>query len=218
VILTQQRLSALAAHREQWVRPGGTAGVTALVLLRAVDVAGFVTGARAFAAALDAAEADVWRSSWTRTRFLFGNPVNLTGRPPARVIAPGGATAWLGPFPADRLPGLSRLLKPVTGVLPELPGELVLPPVAGPAGSPARRLHVATAGLSLAGYLIHLHHTVAEAVLMGRLRSDEPLRLIHQPSVDAAAARGTPSYARVHHEGTDEPLRLVTWLGGPENE
>ncbi|GHJ17467.1 MULTISPECIES: DUF6182 family protein [unclassified Micromonospora] len=219
---SESRLAELLAARAAWVgaephrAADDTGGCTVLVLLRSVDLDDLVRGARCFAAGLSDGEADAWRRSWTRTRFLFGNSANLTARNPARVVAPTGSAAWLGPFPAGRLPGLSRLLKPVTGVLPALPAELDLPPVAGPAsahpGAP-RELHVAVRALTLAEYLVHLHHTLAESVLRGSLRADEPLRLIHRTDLDARLVRTEPGYARVHHARGDSPaLRLFTWL------
>jgi hypothetical protein len=222
------RLAELLADRARWV--GRTpqdadrddpAAVTALVVLRAVDLTDLVTGARSFAAGLTAGEADAWRSSWTRTRFLFGNPVNLTERSPARVVAPGGSAAWLGPVAAARPSGPGRLLKPVTGVLPPAPDRLDLPAVTGPGAElpvrerPVRELYVAVDRLPLPDYLVHLHHSVAEAVLMGRLAGTEALRLVHVPEIGAAIARGVPSYARVQHDRATGRLRLFTWLTGP---
>lgn len=194
---------------------------TALVLLRSVDLADLVHGTVDFAAGLDRDEADAWQWSWTRTRFLFGNPANLTGRTPARVVAPHGSTAWLGPFPAGRLPGVSRLLKPVTGSLPDLPAVVDLP-AAGTARDAApttpgpgrpRELRCAVRDLTFSEYLVHLHHTLAESVLLGRLRPGEPLRLIHLPDIDPATVREEPGYARVHYApGDPTRLRLYTCL------
>jgi hypothetical protein len=211
----QPQLAGLLAERAEWVtgRADGapdpdTADTVVLVLLRSLRLADVVLGAREFAAGLDPGAAAAWRRSWTRTRFLFGNPANLAPRGRARVIAPGTTAAWLGPFRDSHLPGLSRLLKPVTGRLPELPRDLDLP------GTGARRvLHVAVAGLALADYLVHLHHTLAEAVLLGRLRPDEPLRLSHRPALGTCSACGPPAYARVLPEpGGTGRLRLHTWL------
>ena len=77
----QSRLAELLAGRIEWVT-GQSAGepdqrqadAVVLVLLRSVRLADLVQGARRFAAELDQGEAMVWRRSWTRTRFLFGNP------------------------------------------------------------------------------------------------------------------------------------------------
>lgn len=245
-------LAELLAERVGWVTgaPAGEPGKSApdqvapdqsapdtvvLVLLRSWRLADLVYGARQFAAALDPAEAAAWRRSWTRTRFLFGNPANLGPANRARVVAPGATAGWLGPFPDRHRPGLSRLLKPVTGTLPELPRDLDLPgidlahadaptadaPTADrssadlPSDGPRRVLRVAVAGLTLVEYLVHLHHTVAEAVLLGRLRPDEPLRLSHRPALAADPRCGPPGYARVLPDPADSGrLRLHTWLSG----
>jgi hypothetical protein len=213
----QARLAGILAERVEWATGGppagpepepGTAGTTALVLLRSLQLADFVHGAREFAAALAPGDAAAWRRSWTRTRFLFGNPANLTAANRARLVAPGATAGWLGPFPHTRLPGLSRLLKPAGGRLPELPRDVDLPGT-----GPRRVLQIAVAGLTLADYLVHLHHTLAEAVLLGRLRPDEPLRLSHRPAVVAGPASAPPAYARVLPEpGGTGRLRPHTWL------
>jgi hypothetical protein len=208
-------LAKLFAERAAWVggdpvRPAQMTDDdrTVLVVMCRFDLVDFVTGVRAFTAGLDADEADRWRRSWTATRFLFGNPANLTGRTPARVMAANGGSAWLGPYPPTHLPGLARLLKPVTGTLPDLP-----PTLSVPGQGPPRLLYVATNGLSIVDYLVHLHHTLAEAVLGGRLGANDAVRLHHRPDIDAAVAAGEPDYARVHHPDRDTArLRLFTWL------
>ena len=207
------RLAELLADRVEWVT--GTrdteadfsaADTTVFVVLRTLDPADFARGACAFAATLNLDEADGWRRSWTRTRFLFGNPANL---PASRVIAPGHTTAWLGPSPDAHPPGVARLLKPVGGSLPALPGEVDVPdPRARRSRARRRRvLRIGVDGLSLVDYLVHLHHTLAEAVLLGRLDPDEPLRLRHEPVV---TPESTCAYARVLPDGTR--LRPHTWL------
>lgn len=207
---SQARLAELLTERLRAVtaQPAGAPDSTVLVLLRSVRLADLVHGARQFAAALEPADAAAWLRSWTRTRFLFGNPANLTAQNPPRTVAPEASAAWLGPFPDSHRPGLSRLLKPVTGELPKLPSDLDLP-----GAGPRRVLQVAVAGLSLADYLIHLHHTLAEAVLLGRLRPDEPLRLSHRPALALDSDCDPPAYARVLPEpGDTGRLRLHTWL------
>lgn len=116
---------------------------------------------------------------------------------------------------------MSRLLKPVSGVLPKMPSALTFPPTDRDAGNRPgygdhRELQVAVRDLTLAEYLVHLHHTLAESVLLGLLRPEEPLRLVHRMDFDARTAEETPAYARVHF-GHDDPttLRLFTWLSSP---
>jgi Family of unknown function (DUF6182) len=216
----QQRLAGLLAGRVEWVTgrphavpvPGSPdedqAAAVVFVLLRSLRLTDLVQGARRFAAELDPAEAMTWRRSWTRTRFLFGNPANLGSPSPARLVAPCGTAAWLGPFPGNRGPGLSRLLKPVTGNLPALPSDIDLPGT-----GPGRVLCMAVGGLTLVDYLVHLHHTLAEAVLLGRLEPNEPLRLSHRPALGPDSTCSPPLYARVLPEpGGTGRLRPYTWL------
>ncbi|WP_405792587.1 DUF6182 family protein [Streptomyces sp. NBC_01506] len=257
----QQRLAELFAARALRVgrepvtgpAPDGAAESPVLVLLRNLDLAGLVDGVRRFAVGLGPAEAADWERSWTLTRFLFGNPANLAGRLPVRAVAPGGTAAWLGPFPGGRLPGASRLLKPVRGRLPRLPATVVCPPAtadslapgrtsahgdaAGPErpagswappavrfgsaplvpGAGSRRLYVAVRGLGLVEYLVHLHHTLAEAVLLGQLGPHECFVLTHCQDISAETAAREPGYARVHFsDGDPDRLRLYTWLDPKE--
>lgn len=215
VTALEHRLATLFAQRAAWVgretvRPAELTDDdrVALVVLCRFDLLDMVAGARAFAAGLDAQEGARWRRTWTATRFLFGNPANLTGRTPVRVIGPGGSCAWLGLYPPDHTPGRARLLKPLTGTPPGLPPTLSIPGHGTP-----RALYVATRGLSLVDYLVHLHHTLAEAVLSGRLGAEDALRLHHRPDIEPTVAVGEPAYARVHHPGADTArLRLFTWL------
>jgi hypothetical protein len=222
------RLRALYDERHRLVRaglcprPGGAepADATAIVALRSFDVAGLVRGATLFAAGLARAEADQWYRCWTRARFLFGNPRNLTGRMTPRLVTGDAALAWLGLFPAQHPPGPARLLKPVRGTLPRLPSEIDLP---GRTGRP-RVLRVACRGLTAASYLVHLHHTLAEAVLGGELHPDDPIRLVHTGDLELACLPAA-AYVRVHHDLTagsadsacgPTSLRAYTHLSGAE--
>ena len=208
------RLAELFAARAAWVgrepvRPTEPTedDRVALVVLCRFDLPDLVAGARAFAAGLDEREAAGWRRSWTATRFLFGIPANLTGSASMRVTGPSGNCGWLGPFSPVHVPGTTRLLKPVTGTLPDLPADLSVPGRGAP-----RELYLATRGLTLVDYLVHLHHTLAEAVLAGRLGAEDALRLHHRRDIEPAVAAGEPAYARVHHPDGDLSLRLYSWL------
>jgi hypothetical protein len=218
-----ERLAELFAERASWVTnaPGhDDVDTTVFVMMRTLNLADLVHGTRMFAAGLPAAQSSTWLRCWTRTRFLFGNPANLTQRSRARVVAPAGAFAWLGPCPTAHPPGLSRLLKPVTGMLPELPEIIDLPPSVAAGSDPPvqvpgryRELRIALRGLTLVDYLVHIHHTLAESVLLGRMTPAEPLRLVHQPEISAETVSAAPGYARVHYAGPDTTsLRLYTWL------
>jgi hypothetical protein len=209
------RLAALFAERAAWVgreavRPAEMAEDerVALVVLCRFDLPDLVAGARAFAAGLDARDAAGWLHSWTATRFLFGIPANLTGSAQVRVTGPHGSCGWLGPCSPAHVPGTARLLKPVTGTLPVLPASVSIPGRGAP-----RALYLATRGLTLVDYLVHLHHTLAEAVLAGRLGAEDALCLHHRRDIEPAVAVGEPAYARVHHpDGDLARLRLYSWL------
>lgn len=219
-LVEQRRLDALLSQRHQLAARGLTpsgpapgAGDVVAVVVRRFDLTSMVRGAMAFAAGLSAEAADGWFRAYTRTLFLFGNPHNLAARHAPALGTAGAETAWFGPWDARRMEALSRLLKPLRGDLPALPQRCDIP------GSPAApaELHVAVGGLNLPQYLIHLHHTLAEAVLLGTLAPDAPVRLIHWPDVDPVlAASGDADYVRVHYAAGDESrLRLYTLLTPP---
>ncbi|MFC4146075.1 DUF6182 family protein [Micromonospora mangrovi] len=206
-MITHDRLAAdLLAERLTWVGndSAGDADATVLVVLRALDLVDLVHGTRAFVADLDPADAARWRRSYTRTRFLFGNPSSL-GDQHAPRRSRRATAAWLGPY-RDSTPGVARLLKPVTGRMPPLPRTVRVPGIGR-----ARRLEIAM-GASVVDYLVHLHHTLAEAALMGRLAPEEPLLLRHRADL-ADRADSPAAYARVLPD-PDAPdgLRLHTWL------
>jgi hypothetical protein len=184
---------------------GGPADVTVPVVLRTFTPAAIVRGAMTFAAGLSTVDADAWFRCYTRALFLFGDPANVAVRhPPAAVDA---GTAWLGVYDAQRTTQVRRLLRPVSGVLPA-----ALDTTAG-TGRPGWRLTVATAGLDLARYLVHLHHTVAEAVLDGTLPAGASVALHHVRHLDPAGViRSGYATVRVHPAGPDRPPRLYTVL------
>lgn len=199
---------------------GGPAGavvpdrVSVPVAVRVFAPAAILAGAMAFAAALSTVDADAWLRSYTRSLFLFGNPANLAARYPPALVAAGGQAAWLGVYDARRAEHVRRLLRPVCGVLPADPGRLDT--VVGPDARPGWLLQVAVRDLDLPRYLVHLHHTAAEAVLTGVMPAGATVALRHVPDLDPAAARlGGCGYARVHPlpPPADRPaLRLYTVL------
>jgi len=65
------------------------------------------------------------------------------------------------------------------------------------------RVTVATAGVGTAGYLVHLGHVVAEAVLDGHLHPGDRLSVRHVPRL----LRDGAVTVRVHADGYD-PNRL----------
>jgi hypothetical protein len=213
---TQRRLRELLderirrVHREFVHNEAAEADdTTVFVMMRHFDPADLIRGVREFALGLSAEEASLWKRSWTRTRFVFGNPANVA----SRLVSPHGSMAWLGPFPVGRQSGKIRLLKPAIGHLPRLLDELTVLGGTAPGASDVAtvELQVAVDGLSLVEYLVHLHHTVAEATLTGQLPPDAPVRLMHRRAIDRHTTEGVPGYARVT-QGDDTRLRLHTWL------
>ncbi|MFC0105750.1 DUF6182 family protein [Kibdelosporangium aridum] len=190
--------------------------VTAVAVVRRFDPAVFCQSSVDFALSLDAQQREVWFRAFTRTLFLSGNPVNLAKRFRFTTIAQDGSVGWLAPSPDARLLGLRRLLKlfDVSGDL-ELPGELT---VVVPAGAPWNqhlRVYIATAGLRLPEYLVHLNHTLAEAVLGGVVTRGSVLTLVHVPRITAEA--GPYDRLRVHWDtrsaGTERSGRLRAYAG-----
>ncbi len=217
----QRWLMAEFTHRRRRVARGllgqtvtgsqtsGFADVTAPVVLRVFDPGALVRGAVRFAAALAPDQADSWFRCYTRAFFLFGNPRNLAARHALAASAGDNSIGWLGLVDRDRLVRLRRLLRPVSGRLPEMTERRV---TTGPERQqPAATewdLWIATRGLDAARYLVHLHHTVAEAVLTGRLRGGDAIRLRHVTDISPSAAHpDTCAYARVHVSQHD-PRRL----------
>jgi hypothetical protein len=217
--MTQTRSGAL--RREDWMRrelarrddraataaPRGE--VTVPVAVLRFEPAAIVAGAMAFAAGLSPADAGAWLGCYTRAVFLFGNPANLAARHPAVLVAPDGSAAWLGVLDSRRADSVRRLLRPVEGELP----------AGGPAdgvtggGAAAWLLRVAVRGLDLPRYLIHVHHTVAEAVLTGVLPATDAVALRHVDALDADEVAGS-GYAYVRIAPHDDGHRVVTALTG----
>ncbi|MPY50110.1 DUF6182 family protein [Streptomyces acidicola] len=172
----------LLAAREEVAAASEDPKVLAVCVLRGFDLPAWLGETYAFARRVGHEAAAAWRHDFTRTVFLAGNPVNLRERFDFDHVADDGSTAWLGPAPAEHSTALRRLLKlfPATAELPALPGTVVELPADGPAGDRApvhRELYLATAGLTIAACLVHLHHLVSEAVLDGLLGPGDRLTL-----------------------------------------
>jgi hypothetical protein len=197
--------------------------LSAFAVLRELDPAGVAGAVAAFTAGLPAGARSRWRQAFTRTVFLTGNPANLADRFTFDHVAEDGAVALTGPHEPAAVLGLRRLLPLVVdGDLPPLPsGDTVRVPGRPPAGRPAHswRVTVATAGVGTAGYLVHLGHVVAEAVLDGHIHPGDRLLLRHVPRLlreDAVTLRageaatlpvGDAVTLRVHADRHD-PTRL----------
>ncbi|MCX5150877.1 DUF6182 family protein [Streptomyces sp. NBC_00320] len=165
--------------------------VVVAVVLSGLDLAAWAAATCAFALGLDAAQADAWRRSLTRTFFLAGHPANLQDRFAFGHVA--GDCAWTTPAPSQDTSGLRRLLKTF-----EAPRELsVGPPMtfevpqageARPAGGHGRaagdrEIHVAAAGVTVARGMVHVGHLLVEAVFDGHIRAGDRLTLRPLPHV-----------------------------------
>lgn len=184
--------------------------MTAIAVLRRFDPAVFARSSVEFALGVQGNARTRWFRAFTRTLFLAGSPANLTTRFSFDHVAPDGSVAWLGPAPREASTGLRRLLKRFDGdVEADLPAmvELTAP---GPPDGTTLFCRVATAGVSLSDYLVHLNHVLAEAVLTGAIRSGHRVVLTHEPRL--AGAAGPYSVLRVHRDGAD-PTRLRAYAG-----
>lgn len=177
--------------------------VCAIAVLCRFDPAAFARSSLEFALGLDTAQADGWFRAFTRTVFLIGNPANLAERFRFNQLAEDGSIAWFGPGSSAECTGLRRLLKLFVGTAePTPPAEstVVVPGAPGESGR-AFELLVATAGLTMTDYLVHLNHTLAEAVLTGEIRPGDRLLLRHVPRLAGPAA--PYSVLRVHRDKHD---------------
>ncbi|MDH2429624.1 DUF6182 family protein [Sphaerisporangium sp. TRM90804] len=185
--------------------------LSVIVVLATLDPAAFAKGALKFALGLRPARAEDWMRAYTRTAFLAGNPANLGARFGFDHLTPDGHAAWTAPADPGEHVGLRRLLRAFSGTAPlELPARVDLDvPGASPTGA-AHDLYVVTSG-TVGTYLVHLHHTLAEAALRGILRPGDRLRLRHVR--DLGGMGGRPAYARVLPvPAAPGRLRPVTWL------
>jgi hypothetical protein len=190
-------------------------GTGVVSVVREFEPVAWLRGTFAFAAGLAPAEAAAWRTAFTRTYFLAGNPANLRDRFGFAHIAEGGSAAWTHPGEATSSRPLRRLLKLFDGPasLPSWPRlELLLP--GGPPTGRTRVLYVATAGATVDRSLVHLNHLLAEAVFDGhvgygdRLVVQQVPRLVGVTGPFAAVRIGTdpanPSLLRAFAALTEE--------------
>jgi len=199
-------LAAAAAERN---------GVAAVAVLRRFDPASFVGSAAGLALGLAPEVGAGWYAAFTRTVFLYGNPANLAERFHFDHVAPDGSVAWCAPRQLDRLSTLRRLLPLVNGVTQvDVPAEVSVriplrPDSPDPvAGGRVRTVEVATGGVSLAEYLVHVNHLVAEAVLGGLVGYGDTLQVRHVPRL----GRGSHELLRVQVDGA-QPVRLRAYAG-----
>jgi hypothetical protein len=199
----QEELHRALDARVRAAGPRGPGGAAAVAVLRSFDPRGFAQSVIDFAAWLPQDARREWLADFTRTVFLAGNPANLAVRLPPSVVGRDGQVAWYAATPGSRHRELRLLLRLVRGEVP--PAEPFGLNVPGPGAGRRWRLAVATAGLSLQQYLVHVNHTLAEAVLTGILRPGDRLTVEHVRRLDTFPARY--AYLRVHRD-TEAPDRL----------
>ncbi|GAA3311285.1 hypothetical protein GCM10020295_80560 [Streptomyces cinereospinus] len=172
--------------------------VLAVAVVGRLDLPSWVRETCAFALTLAPEARDAWRSSFTRTVFLAGSPANLRERFTFEHVAGDGSVAWCGPAPGAATVTLRRLLKTFEAGhdLTAKPAATVTVPrtvTASGAGwsRPAvhRDLYIATAGVTVAHALVHLHHLLAEAVLDGLIHPCDRLTLRFMPRLTGLAGR-----------------------------
>ncbi|MFD0689989.1 DUF6182 family protein [Actinomadura fibrosa] len=180
-MLDQETLRATLSDRITRARraaPQGGTGVAAIAVLRDLAPCAFAASAVAFAARMAPRTRALWYRDFTRTIFLAGDPHNLAARFRPDHLAEDESIAWYDPAPpGDRKP-LRRMLRPVQGRI-TWPDALDVPLT--PSGRTVARLRVAVQDLTLQDYLVHVNHTLAEAVLDGLLPTDGALAIEHVP-------------------------------------
>ena len=166
----------------RWQADEAGDGASAVAIVRRFDPAAYVRGAAAFVATLDAGARDEWYRGFTRTAFLVGDPDRVAQRFDGLITHRNGDLAWAW-SPSDRATlGLRRLLKPLrtagaARLEPEVRCELG-------AGRP-REVVVATGGLTLERYAVHLNHTICEALITGALDPDARVTLRHVARIES---------------------------------
>jgi hypothetical protein len=182
MLVTQELIETTHAAR---VATAGFAarGVRAIAVVRSFDAAEFIRASVQFARGLPVDLGREWVASFTRTVFLAGDPDNLSDRFPGGRLAPDGSSLWFSPSGLDDQQGLSRLLRPFRGPLgvPAADGVRV---VLDQESSSTARLCVATDGLGVEDYLIHVNHVLAEACLQGLLDGVSAIELTHVRAIE----------------------------------
>ncbi|MFI9586179.1 DUF6182 family protein [Streptomyces sp. NPDC052236] len=164
------------------------------VVLRRFELTTYLESVLRYTLSLPDTLGEPWLRAYSRTIFLSGNPDNLRTRFPFHHISADGAMAWTKPADTGEAPPLRRLLRlfPTAG-LPALPAGAEIPAPAAPArpaeeAAPVRtaRLDVVTTRVSLADYLVHVHHMLAEAVLSHLIDQSTSVTVRHVPQLDPA--------------------------------
>ncbi|GGL19841.1 DUF6182 family protein [Mangrovihabitans endophyticus] len=194
--------------------PAAAVAETVVVVADVVPPA-FALGAVEFTLGLPEDLGRAWHRSFTRTLFLAGQPGTVVSRHPARHVAADASMSWHGPAQGDGLRDLSRLLRAFRGPRPaaSVTRDLSVLVPGGPAGHVVEA-RMATAGVGVGDYLVHLHHLLGEATLRGLIRRGDTVRIGHAPHLDDPDSRAAlePGRAdvvqtRITHDHAD-PGRL----------
>ncbi|MER7779735.1 DUF6182 family protein [Streptomyces sp. NPDC096191] len=205
----------LREHTERRVRaaranPAPEPDRTAVtVVLRRFAPTTFAQSAVGYALDLPDTLSEPWLRAYTRTVFLSGNPDNLRTRFAFHHVSADGTMAWTLPEETAETPPLRRLLRLFpAAALPPLPARIEIPPrTAAAPDVPTARLDVVTTRISLADYLVHVHHALAEAVLTGLIGPHTAVALRHLPRLDPAEGPYTTLRAVPDQDATDGRLR-----------
>ncbi|WP_413803396.1 DUF6182 family protein [Streptomyces iranensis] len=182
--LTAERMAEIAAE-------AASATTTVTVVLRRFEPRIYAESVLGYALSLPDTLREAWLRAYTRTVFLTGNPANLATRFDFHHISRDGSMAWTAPDDSGERSPLRRLLRLFpTAEPPALPARLevpaAVPPPEGDAHAPVRRarLYAVTTRVSLAAYLVHVHHVLAEAVITKLIDEHTELAIHHVPQLD----------------------------------
>jgi len=212
-MLSQEFLRERLQQRIDATGPPGDTSLTVIAVLRDFDPPAFAAAALDFVLRLPIGVRAAWRNDFTRTVFLAGNPANLAARFRFRHVAGDGSAAWLGPVRPEHATGMRQLLRTVRGgEVPALSAATVCVPGRATGAPDHREVHVATFGLTVGDYLVHLHHLLAEAAITGLIRPGDRLLLRHVKQIDLRPEQ--VAEVRVHQDAAKPGLlRAYACLG-----
>ncbi|MBI0378111.1 hypothetical protein JBE27_17965 [Streptomyces albiflaviniger] len=181
--LTAERMAELAGE-------AASATTSVTVVLRRFEPRIYAESVLGYALSLPDPLREAWLRAYTRTVFLTGNPANLATRFDFHHTSRDGSMAWTAPDDSGERSPLRRLLRlfPTAG-LPALPARLEVSATASPERDPhapvrRARLYAVTTRVSLAAYLVHVHHVIAEAVITKLIDEHTRLTIHHVPQLD----------------------------------
>jgi Family of unknown function (DUF6182) len=205
-------LTAAAVARLERASAGSeSGGLSVAVVVDDFTWDSFVRATVDFALAVPRGLGDAWRRDFTRTVSLAGRPASVAQRFPGGHRPAGGALAWYGPAPAEELRKMSRMLRAFQGPAPvRAPERPCTVRPSGPDSGHVAEATVATDRVSVAEYLVHVHHLFAEATLRGLIRPGDAIRVAHRPNLDGPLVRAAldPASAdtvqtRISHDSSD---------------